>query len=124
MLYETPCLYAGSCSSQQEGKAISFCCVGCLRPLAVVKARKSCQYSLDKHSFDLAQYTETMHIRFLIRCFVLCASEDFPTALFPQIYISQLSFRNEAADKGALSSNAKGKEKQCLIVCEVYLPGD
>lgn len=65
-----------------------------------------------------------MHIRFLIRCFVLCASEDFPTALFPQIYISQLSFHNEAADKGALSSNAKGKEKQCLIVCEVYLPGD
>lgn len=125
MLYETSCLYARSCSSQQEGKALSFCCVGRLRTLAVVEARKSCRYGRHKRTFDLAHYIETVHVSFLIRCFVPCASENFPAALFPQIYTSELSFCGEAVDKGALSYDAKReKKKQCPITCEVYLLGD
>lgn len=111
MLYETSCLYARSCSSQQEGKALSFCCVGRLRTLAVVEARKSCRYGRHKRTFDLAHYIETVHVSFLIRCFVPCASENFPAALFPQIYISKLSFCGEAVDKGALSYDAKREKK-------------
>lgn len=54
-LYETPCFSAEPCTSQQAEKAIGFCCVGCVRPLAAVKARKDCQHDHDKRSFDLAR---------------------------------------------------------------------
>lgn len=119
-LYETQCLSAESCTSQQEEKAISVCCVGCVRPLAVVKARKCCQHNRDKHSFDLARYRNSAYTLFdLLFSNYMRFRKLHPAAFIRQLYISQLSFRNEAADKGALTSGAKGNEKQCLI-CEVF----
>lgn len=110
-LYETLCIFAALFTRQHKEKAISFCCVGCVRPLAVIKATKRCQYSRGKHSFDLAHYRKQCKCTFLICCFVLLRVplRKFPTGFLPYLYIPQYPFRNEAADKEALTPDPKGK---------------